>query len=70
VRMVELVLAYYDKTYGYGLADRHALTVAATSTNAAENAKLVLSAVAEMPFPVSSVLSSNDSKTTGSSAHE
>ncbi|MVN74733.1 tRNA 2-selenouridine(34) synthase MnmH [Hymenobacter sp. HMF4947] len=47
-RMVELVLAYYDKTYGYGLAGRPATTVAATSTDAAANAALALKAVSEL----------------------
>ena len=43
-RMVELVLAYYDKTYGYGLKDRLAVTVAAAGTDAVANAALVLAA--------------------------
>jgi tRNA 2-selenouridine synthase len=41
-RMVELVLAYYDKTYGYGLANRPATTVPTATTDAATNAALVL----------------------------
>ena len=45
VRMVELVLAYYDKSYGYGLEGRKGLTVPATGTDAAINAALVLAAV-------------------------
>jgi len=45
-RMVELVLAYYDKTYGYGLAERPATTVPAVGTDAVNNAALVLAAVA------------------------
>jgi tRNA 2-selenouridine synthase len=48
-RMVELVLAYYDKTYGYGLEDRKGLTVPATGTNATTNAALVLAAVQSAP---------------------
>jgi len=50
-RMVELVLAYYDKTYGYGLADRPATTVPATTTDAVANAALVLAAVMHKAFP-------------------
>jgi tRNA 2-selenouridine synthase len=69
-RMVELVLAYYDKTYGYGLADRLAVTVAAEGTDAVENAKLVLAAATEIPSSASPTLSLDDSKTAGSSAHE
>ncbi|RZK63254.1 MAG: tRNA 2-selenouridine(34) synthase MnmH, partial [Hymenobacter sp.] len=41
-RMVELVLAYYDKTYGYGLEGRTGVTIAAEGTDAAANAQLVL----------------------------
>lgn len=48
-RMVELVLAYYDKSYGYGLEGRKGVTVPATSTNAAANAALVLAAVQSTP---------------------
>ncbi|WP_223649039.1 tRNA 2-selenouridine(34) synthase MnmH [Hymenobacter psoromatis] len=44
-RMVELVLAYYDKTYGFGLKDRPAVTVAAEGTDAVANAARVLAAV-------------------------
>jgi tRNA 2-selenouridine synthase len=44
-RMVELVLAYYDKTYGYGLTERPATTVPANSTDAAANAALALAVV-------------------------
>jgi tRNA 2-selenouridine synthase len=44
-RMVELVLAYYDKSYGYGLEGRKGVTVPATDTDAATNAALVLAAV-------------------------
>jgi tRNA 2-selenouridine synthase len=44
-RMVELVLAYYDKTYGYGLEGRKAVTIGAEGTDAAANAALVLEAV-------------------------
>ncbi|WP_151089221.1 tRNA 2-selenouridine(34) synthase MnmH [Hymenobacter baengnokdamensis] len=44
-RMVELVLAYYDKTYGYGLTDRPAVTVPADSADVAVNAALVRAAV-------------------------
>ena len=43
-RMVDLVLAYYDKTYGYGLTGRPAVTVAAEGVDAAANAALVLAA--------------------------
>jgi hypothetical protein len=64
------VLAYYDKTYGYGLAERHAVTVAAEGTDAVENAKLVLAAATEIPSSASPTLSLDDSKTAGSSAHE
>jgi tRNA 2-selenouridine synthase len=46
-RMVELVLAYYDKTYGYGLDGRPAVTVATVGVNAAANAALALAAVVE-----------------------
>jgi tRNA 2-selenouridine synthase len=45
VRMVELVLAYYDKTYGYGLEDRKGVIIRAEGTDAATNAALVLAAV-------------------------
>jgi tRNA 2-selenouridine synthase len=44
-RMVELVLAYYDKTYGYGLEDRKGVIIKAESTDAKANAALVLAAV-------------------------
>ena len=44
-RMVELVLAYYDKTYGYGLEGRKGVTIAAEGTDAAVNAARVLVAV-------------------------
>ncbi|RZK23469.1 MAG: tRNA 2-selenouridine(34) synthase MnmH [Hymenobacter sp.] len=44
-RMVELVLAYYDKTYGYGLTERPSAIVAASSTDALANAALALAAV-------------------------
>ena len=47
-RMVELVLAYYDKTYGYGLADRPATTVPAASTDAQANAALVRAASSQL----------------------
>ena len=50
-RMVELVLAYYDKTYGHGLAERPAVVVAAEGTDAAANAALVLAAVQPAPTP-------------------
>ena len=43
-RMVELVLAYYDKTYSYGLAERPATTLVAEGTDAVANAALVLAA--------------------------
>ena len=45
-RMVELVLAYYDKAYGYGLEGRQGVTVKAEGADAEVNAKLVLEAVA------------------------
>jgi tRNA 2-selenouridine synthase len=48
-RMVELVLAYYDKSYGYGLEGRKGVTVPATGTDAATNAALVLAAVQATP---------------------
>ncbi|GAB3635092.1 tRNA 2-selenouridine(34) synthase MnmH [Hymenobacter arcticus] len=44
-RMVDLVLAYYDKTYGYGLTGRPAVTVATEGVDAAVNAALVLATV-------------------------
>jgi hypothetical protein len=66
---VELVLAYYDKTYGYGLAERHAVTVAAAGADALENAKLVLAAITEMPVSVTPALSSDDANTAGSAPH-
>jgi len=44
-RMVELVLAYYDKSYGYGLEGRKGVTIQAEGTDAAANAALVLAAV-------------------------
>ena len=50
-RMVELVLAYYDKTYGYGLEGRPATTVATATTDAATNAALVLQATAAAAPP-------------------
>jgi tRNA 2-selenouridine synthase len=48
-RMVELVLAYYDKSYGYGLEGRKSVTIPVTSTDAAANAALVLAAVQATP---------------------
>ena len=45
-RMVELVLAYYDKTYAYGLEGRGGMVVAADGVDAAANAARVLAAVA------------------------
>ena len=44
-RMVDLVLGYYDKTYGYGLQGRPAVTVATAGVEAAANAALALAAV-------------------------
>ena len=44
-RMVELVLAYYDKSYGYGLEGRKGVTIKAEGTDAKANAALVLAAV-------------------------
>jgi tRNA 2-selenouridine synthase len=44
-RMVELVLTYYDKAYGYGLTGRPATTVAVEGTDAAANAALVLKVI-------------------------
>ena len=41
-RMVELVLAYYDKTYGYGLEGRKGVIVTAEGVDAATNAARVL----------------------------
>jgi len=70
-RMVELVLAYYDKTYGYGLADRPAVTVAATGTDAAANAALVLAAAREGRLASSAnQLLTNDSEASGGAAHQ
>ena len=66
-RMVELVLAYYDKTYGYGLADRPATTVPAEGTNAATNAALVLAAAKNLP--VSLDPTDHDSEAASSPAH-
>lgn len=66
-RMVELVLAYYDKTYGYGLAGRPATTVAAEGTDAVANAARVLAAVANENF---STDSSHDSEASGSAADQ
>jgi tRNA 2-selenouridine synthase len=47
-RMVELVLAYYDKAYAHGLEDRPALRVPAPTTDAAANVALVLAASAQL----------------------
>jgi tRNA 2-selenouridine synthase len=66
-RMVELVLAYYDKTYGYGLAGRPATTVAAEDTDAAANAARVLAAVANENFLTDSA---HDSEASGSAADQ
>lgn len=42
-KMVELALAYYDKTYTYGLAQRQTtLPLELTGTNPEENAAQVL----------------------------
>ncbi|MGI4871909.1 MAG: tRNA 2-selenouridine(34) synthase MnmH [Janthinobacterium lividum] len=46
-RMVELVLGYYDKAYGYGLEGRGGLRVAAEGVDAAANAGLVLGLAVE-----------------------
>ncbi len=47
-KMVDLILAYYDKTYAYTMAiapvGRRTVTVAAADTNAGVNAELVLAA--------------------------
>lgn len=66
-RMVELVLAYYDKTYGYGLTDRPATTVVAQGTDAAANAALVLAAANTHAAPLTST--SHDSEAAGGPAH-
>ncbi|NML68186.1 tRNA 2-selenouridine(34) synthase MnmH [Hymenobacter sp. RP-2-7] len=50
-RMVELVLAYYDKTYLHGLEGRPATRVPALGTEAAANAALVLAAADHLPTP-------------------
>ena len=50
-RMVELVLAYYDKTYAHGLEGRPAVAVPAAGTDAAVNAALVLQAVSREVAP-------------------
>ena len=60
-RMVELVLAYYDKTYGYGLEGRKNVTITVENTNAATNAARVLAATDELNAQVMNELSSNDS---------
>jgi tRNA 2-selenouridine synthase len=44
-RMVELVLGYYDKSYGYGLEGRKGIPVPAEGTDATANAARVLAAV-------------------------
>ena len=49
-RMVELVLAYYDKTYGYGLKDRPAVTIATEGTDALDNAARVRAAQSDQPI--------------------
>jgi len=67
-RMVDLVLAYYDKTYGFGLTERPALTVAAPSTDAATNAALVRAAVATQAFPVKHL--PHDTEAADSPAHQ
>ncbi len=69
-RMVELVLAYYDKTYGYGLEGRRGITVAAEGTDAAANAARVVAAVSEIASSNSTMLSPDDSQTAGSPAHQ
>ena len=48
-RMVELVLAYYDKSYGYGLEGRKGVTIPAEGADAKVNAALVLDAVQAIP---------------------
>ncbi len=67
-RMVELVLAYYDKTYGYGLEGRPAVTVAAEGTEAAANAALVRVAANQRIF--SAKIPSHDTETAGSPTNE
>jgi tRNA 2-selenouridine synthase len=44
-RMVELVLGYYDKSYGYGLEGRKSVVIPAEGTDAKANAARVLAAV-------------------------
>ncbi len=44
-RMVDLVLGYYDKTYGYGLEGRPAVTVAVEGVEAAVNAALAVATI-------------------------
>ena len=48
-RMVELVLAYYDKSYGYGLEGRKGVIIPAEGADAKVNAALVLDAVQTIP---------------------
>jgi len=66
-RMVEMVLAYYDKTYGYGLADRPGTTVPAATTDPAANAALVLAAAKDLP--VSLDPTDHDSEAASSPTH-
>jgi tRNA 2-selenouridine synthase len=69
-RMVELVLAYYDKTYGYGLEGRKSVTVAAEGTDAAVNAARVRAAVATPEFLALNEQPSHDSNATGGAPHQ
>ncbi len=66
-RMVELVLAYYDKSYGYGLEGRPATVVPAEGTDAATNAALVLAAAKTIATPLKPT--SYDSEAASSPAH-
>jgi len=65
-RMVELVLAYYDKTYGFGLQNRPAMMISAEGTDAAVNAARVLAVQYDQPTTTKSA--PNDTKITGGAA--
>jgi tRNA 2-selenouridine synthase len=60
-RMVELVLAYYDKTYGYGLEGRKNVTITTESTDAAANAAWVLASTDKLNVQAMNEFSANDS---------
>lgn len=67
VHMVELVLGYYDKTYGYALEGRNGVPVPAESVDAVANAARVLAAADTVGLINSTV---DDSEASGGAAHQ